>query len=548
MSTQTADATFAQAWTAIENEWQQWQREANTNVVVEVFDKDWEFVGFADLVIESDDELIVNDAGEAQVVLHADSLAGRWAIDDVDEAEDVHLRISQGVSEPWCGKAYEIEEEMHESGLEVVTIRALHDWQHAKKLSCYPNPWFNIGLQWPKSYFWYGPTATGVKQLLLVNLMRRYQNGWIALPDMFSQRSYQSLRVDQWAQVVSPLNVGVQFDPTQHAIFATRMGNFAETVQPMLEDAGLMLTATRWFPGDPQPFADWCVLTKPTIVWDVVDKSGVRGSTGTMWDGFIKYVRQIDSDGLTETTTAVPYETPAEYEQPNFWGTITDAPACVFYQKQRWSGVKGSGQVGVLTWKRTVHKALADTIVVGGKSPGWVNSSLKMIANALLGWIGMIFMNPGLALGVFDEQIEDVVLAFSTWTNHKRRSKMGRDAYNEYFDSSASNGFGISTVAALRSGLEATKAYTSYQFQLVNGLPYFVGRHFALGDRVSAEIGRTGKIYTDQIRSIRRLADASGTRFEVSLGVDREEKSPAARLGRMLESVKNVVQGIGVGS
>lgn len=546
--TAPALSRFDTARSQLDNEWLGWIHESTAPTRVEAFNKDWEYVGPVDLVISSDDELIVNDAGEATVVMHGDSMVGRWALDFVDEPEDVHLVVTQGHSEPWSGKAQTIRETIDEAGVETITIKALHDWQHAKKLHCYPNPWFNIGLQWPKSYLWYGPAATGVKQLMLVNLMRHYQNGWIALPDMFSQRSYQSLNIDQWAQVVSPLNVGILHDPTPHAIITTRMGNFAETVKPILEDAGLMLTATRWLPGDPQPFADWCVLSKPTIVWDVVDKSGVRGSTGTMWDGFIKFFTNIGGDGLTETTTAVPYDPPEEYDTPGFWGTVTDAPACVFYQRQRWTGVQGSGQVGIKKWSRTVHKALAHTIVVGGKSPGWVNSALKMIANAILGWIGMIFLNPGLALGVFDEQIENVVLAFAQHTFWGRKNKMGRDGYLEYFDSSATTGFTVSTVAALRAGREATKPYTSYEFEITNGLPYFLGRHMSLGDRVSCEAGRTGKLYTDQIRSIRRRGDVAGTEFSVSIGVDVEERTPAARVGRILESVKNVVQTIGVAS
>jgi len=38
---------------------------------------------------------------------------------------------------------------------------------------------------------------------------------------------------------------------------------------------------------------------------------------------------------------------------------------------------------------------------------------LKLLVNAALGYIGAIFGNPGLALGIFDSQVEDVVLA--TW-------------------------------------------------------------------------------------------------------------------------------------
>lgn len=538
---------FDAARAALDAEWNQWVREAQAPPDVEVFDQDW--VPIAPIIgtMSGAVEETVNDAGEGKVAMLGDHPAGRWMADEVEEGADVHLRVRQG-GNVWTGKAQTITEEMSASGLETVTWSGLHDYQHAKKVYCYPNPWSFAQLQWPKIYIWYGPAKTGLLQLLHVNLIRRYQAGFIPYPDNFSQASYARMDIDAWAQIVDPRGLGLHQDSSMHSIIVTRMGQFHEIAKPILEDAGLRLKATRWLPGDPQPFPDWAVLSMPTLIWSIEDMGGVRGPTGTLLDGFVALVRSIAEDGIEETVEAVPYDPPQEYREAGWWGTKVMAPTVVFYRQQRWTRIEGSGQVGVKSWKRTVHKALGSAILTGGKSPGWVNSGIKMLVNAALGWIGMIFLNPGLTLGVLDDQVEDVVLAFWRHRFGKRQDTMGRDAYGEVWETSGSTGFSLSTVAAIRAGRHATRPYTSYKLEIVNAAPYIVGRHFDLGSPVSAEVGRTGRLYTDHLRTKRIEFDAASVGTALSIGVDSEEKSPTARLGRVLESVKQITQNLAVQS
>lgn len=538
---------FDAARAALDAEWNQWVREAQAPPDVEVFDKDWAPIAPIAGARSGAVEDTVNDAGEGKVAILGDHPVGRWMADEVEEAADVHIRVRQG-GNVWTGKAQTITEEMDESGLETVTWSGLHDYQHAKKVYCYPNPWSFAQLQWPKIYIWYGPAKTGLLQLLHVNLIRRYQAGFIPFPDNFSRASYARMDVDGWAQMVDPRGLGLHQDTSMHAIIVTRMGQFHEIAKPILEDAGLRLVATRWLPGDPQPFPEWAVLSLPTLIWSIEDMGGVRGPTGSLLDGFVQLVRSIAEDGITETTEAVPYDPPQQYREVGWWGTKVAAPAVVFYRQQRWTRIEGSGQVGVKSWKRTVHKALGAAILTGGKSPGWVNTGIKTLVNAALGWIGMIFLNPGLTLGLLDDQVEDVVLAFWRHQFGDRAEAMGRDRYGEVWETSGSTGFSLSTVAAIRAGRHATRPYTSYQLEVVNAAPYIVGRHFDLGSPVSAEVGRTGRIYTDHLRTKRIEFDAARVGTSLSIGVDSEEKSPTARLGRVLESVKQITQNLAVQS
>lgn len=538
---------FAAAQSQLDAEWNGWVREAQMPPVVEVYDKDWSPITVLNGPVKGSVEDTVNDAGEGNIVMLGDNPVARWMADDVDEESDVHLRVTQGAN-VWTGKAQYIDEEMLDSGIELVTWIGLHDYQHAKKVYCYPNPWFPVQLQWPKIYIWYGPVDTGILQLLFINLIRRYESGFLPFPDMFGVNSYRRLRIDDWAQVVDPRGLGIGRDTSVHAIIVTRMGQFHEVVKPLLEDAGKRLVAKRWLPGDPQPFPEYQTLRLPTLIWSIEDVGGVRGQTGSLLGGFVALLKTIASDGVTETTQAVPYEPPIEYRETGRWGTKVASPAVVFYRQQRWTAIEGSGQVGVRKWKRRIHKALAHAILTGGKSPGWVNSGIKMLVNAALGWIGMIFMNPGLTLGILDDQVENVVLAFARWNFAGRGEKMGRDRYGEYWETSGSTGFSLSTIAAIRAGAHATRPYTSYELEIVNAAPYIVGLHFDLGDPVSAEIGRTGLLYTDQLRTKRIDFDAKSVGVALSIGVDSESKTASARLGRILESVKQVTQNLSVQS
>ena len=158
-----------------------------------------------------------------------------------------------------------------------------------------------------------------------------------------------------------------------------------------------------------------------------------------------------------------------------------------------------------------------------------------------------MFGNPGLALGIFDKAVEDVILAFQRVSNPIRQAMMGRDAYGEHWEPGGGTGLSPSTLKAIRIGMWNTRAYTSFKIKVINGMPYWVGRHFKLGDRVSAEIRRSRKLYVDQVNAIRyvfsRTQDPS---FDIAIGDDTAEEPPTSRLGRLLESGKSILQQLGV--
>ncbi|WP_032376015.1 Gp37-like protein [Rhodococcoides fascians] len=158
-----------------------------------------------------------------------------------------------------------------------------------------------------------------------------------------------------------------------------------------------------------------------------------------------------------------------------------------------------------------------------------------------------MFGNPGLALGIFDKQVEDVVMAFTRVSFPILQWKMGRDGYGEHWEQGGGSGFNLSTLATIRLGKWNTRPYTSFQISIINGMPYWLGKHFGLGSRIACEVGRSRRLYVDQVHAWRlRWSPTEDPNYSISVGNDEAEESPTSRLGRFIESMKSGLQIFGV--
>lgn len=508
-----------------------------------LWDKNWENPLPLFGVVSASFEERLNETGEGALIVQTTNKLYRNLVEELELYEDLHITADIS-GKRWSGKLASLTEVEKAGQIGHLELKFLHEYEHVKKIICYANPLLPPEFQYPKLYAFVGPSAFGAKTLLFLNLLRRFAPLWALPEDIFNPASwFENLNPDNWPIVIMPGSL--LFDTSMWSVISTRFGNAHDVLAPTLADAGLQLVVRRWLPGDPQPAPDHMHLTKPTLLVDVINKSGYRGLTGTAIDGLINYVVSVADDLINDVAEAVTATEVPDYLIGGWLGTAPQRP-WVAWRNARRTGLSGIGE-----WQATVHKALAGAIVTGGHSPDWVNTGLKLLANGILGYIGAIFGNPGLTLGILDSQVEDVVLAFHRVGNPIRFSQMGirGPAYGEYWESTGGTGFSLSALQAIRAGFDRTKAYRSYKVSVQNGMPYWVGRHFDVGDRVAAEVGRNGHWYIDHVYALKYVISRDqAAHWEISIGDDRAEDDPSSMLARHIAQVKSLVQAIGVSS
>lgn len=509
-----------------------------------LFDKNWKNPVRIMGEVKASFEEKLNDAGEGDLTLFGNHKIREWVIEELEDDEDIHIRVQMGGKE-WTGKAVSITNRGDERGFEYIEIKFVHEWQHLKKIVCYSNPLLPAELQAPKIWAYAGPSIYGIKTLMFLNLLRRFGPLWGLAEDLFNPQNWAAnLNPANWPIVVLP---GSFFgDTSMWQIITTRFGKLHDVIAPSLAMAGLQVIAKRWFPGMPQPAPNHFTLTETTLTLDVVDKSGYRGKNGNILDGLLHLVTEIADDLINQVVTQITgAPNPPEYSLSGYLGTNPERPFVT------WRNAKRTGRSGIGEWQWTVHKALAGAIVTGGHSPDWVNAGLKLIANAILGYIGAMFGNAGLGLGILDSVIEDVVLAFHRMANPIRQNRMGirGPGWGEEWEPTGGTGASLSALQAIQAGFDRTKAYRSYKVSVRNFAPWRVGEHFDLGDRTAVEVGKRGTYYIDHVYGLKvSWSRTEDPWYDISIGDDKKDIAPNAVLTRQVEGLKAILQSVSVAS
>jgi len=468
-------------------------------------------------------------------------------------AEDLHITIDFDPSKPtdwknrWGGKVETITDVETKGKPTVTTITAVSNRIHLRHILLAAMPVLPHAVQIPKMFLWGGPAVTACASATFVNLFRIYTlNGWWPLPrNLFAPET--------WLENLSPLNWPVQVMPVNPLLDQSRWITIgarwqdAETVlKPAMKDAGVVCHAYTWLPGDPAPYSHVFgealgELLKPTRACTILsfeDQSGVGGPTGTAIDGLVNLFAVTLDDLFTETLIAVDGDGDGQTDPfiRKLLGVAPKRPPFVY---------RDTGYGGVLGRTTVVHKSKAVTIVVGGRSPGWVNQAIAFGIRYGLSQIATAISNiPGAPAqltgsegldNLYQGQLDDTLLAFMPFVDPRRSAAVGPYARNEHFEQGS--GFTISSIMSARQGWWATRPYMSMKFDIDDTL-YRIGEDIALGSRVSAE--RKGIIYTDQIMAIKRTGDRNSSgRPVISFGDDSREEDPVAQGFAAIANVAN---------
>ncbi|ANO05229.1 Gp37-like protein [Mycobacteroides immunogenum] len=520
--------------------------------LVRLWDKEFRFIARVENLDKWDWEELATEDGEANITFSGK--ANDWLREiityQIGDDEDIHLTIDPDPDKPhdfrtrWGGKVMVIEDDEEAGKAAVTTLKCISNRRHLKGIYLAANPIFPMEVQLPKMFLWGGPTVTTCATAMFFNCIRLFTlNGFFPVPrNIFAPET--------WLQNLSPLNWPVQimpvaglFDQSRWCTIGSRWKDAHTVLSPVMKDAGVICRAYTWLPGDPAPYTmfgpELAEILKPTracVILSFEDKSGVTGPTGTMLDGAINLFAATLDDLITETL--IPIDADHDGEVDPFFRKlllVSPKPPPFVYRDIGFGNIRRR--------KLRIYKSRATDIIVGGKSPQWVNQAITFAIRYGISQLAQVIMGVE-AAGVegldnlYQGQLDDVFLAFMRYVNPLRSAKAGSYAFREYFKNPGGTAYVINAIQELAAGDFEMKAYRSMKFDVGDGQPYILGEDFWLGDRVSAEI--RGVVYTDQIMAIKGEGDrTTAGRPTVSFGDDSRDEDPVARGFRTIGNVAN---------
>ncbi|WP_228822295.1 phage tail protein [Nocardia farcinica] len=519
-------ATAAARFDALERADQRYG--ADQTVLVRYWDKYLQEVGEEHNYLTLEFTYVRNAAGGLKMTVPKKDMVNFDHVFKNPDGENATIPITVNTKAfRWDGYITKASVVRDEDGTETVDIEAIHCWNHIATTACWASPFAPILAQFPRHMILFGPVRTLCALYLATNLMRLQSSYW-TVPDKW-------LDAPDWAQVGSALwpiavvPVDTLRDTSRWGAASARFDMADQLLLPLLDGTGVMLTARFFLPGeDEQPAPQWYYLDRPTVVLETVDKSGVTGFGGTLLTGLVSFFEEFIND-----TTPVRYpnfnatsEYEAIYSDSGPLGTQRNFP-WVWYFENEYSGI-GRAEVAL-------HKPLATSVIVGGRSPGWVNAGIEIAMKNLLAWLGLLIGIPGLD-SLYQGQLDDVFLAWMAYENTERTRAAGPFAFREHVVTNSSKAFTLDGVMTGLRGLHQTRGYTSKRVTVEDAAPYLLGKDFTLGDQIGFVVG--DQIFTDYVTEMTFRDDReSGARWELAIGDGADEEDTLGKAWDRLTAV-----------
>lgn len=439
----------------------------------------------------------------------------------------------------WDGYVTKAAVVQDENGVQTVEIEAIHCWNHIATTAMWASPFAPIVAQFPRHDTKFGGVETLFLLYMVTNLIRlqagfwNIQAGWLDSPDWVQTGGL-------WPITVVPIDVLRDSSPFRAASARFDMGD--ELLVPLTEGTGVMYCAKFFLPGeDEQPAPDWYHLDVPTVVLWTENHSGVTGPTGTLIDGII-----IEAEEWINDTTPVRYpnysaqsEYESVYNETGELGSVRTHPwPC--YLEGEYSGI-GSAEIAL-------HKPIATRVIVGGRSPGWMNAGIEIVMKNALAWLGLLIGLPGLD-SLYQGQLDDVFLAFMYYEDAGRIQRAGPFAMREHVATNSAKAFNLDGVVTGLRALDKTKGYVSKRANIGDAGPYNIGKDWSLGHQLIFEVG-DGYLFSDYATEMTWTDDRDGGgRWSVAIGDGSDEEDSVVqgwgRLGAIDSALKSLFTDVG---
>lgn len=542
-----------------------------------------------------DFEFIENDTGTASLQLSLDHHMAKWVMNFRGREKRNVIVTFDKQGARWSGFMDHYRVVREESGDVYLDIVFKHDYEQAKHILCWANPFLRPELQFPKLWIVFGPAKWCLLLTLFVNILRLETSLWTLPDNPLDPTEWMplSFNISNWRNIVKPFPlIG---DNSNLTIVFSRFQSFHDVAKKALADAQLTVVCRRYLKAeDPHPFEDLrgelnigpledlltlIPIRHGCLVWDIVDNSGWGSETafgGSFLTGFIRAMVNIASDGMTEGVDVFTGDPtfPGEYYTPWFLGTSPQAPWIVF-EEGPYTGIKSS--------EFKYFEATDTSFVAGGESMPGVNEAISAAVNmggdfltslinsamAAFGAVGGAIDLPplgGMMDAVAKPLYENVFLAFQEYPTLRavgtplpipllESSTTGLGDFHLYegWVDQASKAFTLSAFLATRAKIYATRAHTAHTIRVSDAAPYYVGEkgygHFWLGSRVGTTVlgfPIPDTVFVERVSKINYAWGKDGSKgWELEIGY-RDPQDPVLKLFELIQYFNGAMGQLGI--
>ena len=545
--------------------------EARARPLIRLWDKDMSFIGVIGGEKSVDVHQLLHDTGTGSIVLRGSDWINKFLRTDVRANDDLNITIdpyphNRNWRWRWGGKVTAVRNVRTEAGLHELHFDVAENREHWKHLYFAATPWFAPEFQPLKAWVLPGNTRTIVSTTAFINLARIFWPPLGIIDNFVNPGAWVKPLSD--GRLWSPLNwpIQTQFvnpftDISRFSVIATRWSPAHDTCQGLLKDAGCNVRVYTWLTEDEDsPHPELAAIIgqdaarpgRNCLVMAVEDNSGYVGLTGTAVDGAVNLIATTVDDLISEIlyefvdADAIDPRTnqPVPPYIRDMLGITPILPSVVFRDSTTQSPIKTS--------EHAVFKSTAKSILVGGKSPGWVNqlqtfgikfglSQFQLTTTDGLGHSeGPAPQGSGLE-EVYQGQFDNMLLAFMRYSDPLREIAAGDMGYLEYFtQEGGGTAYTISSALTIRQGHWKTRPYQAFKVEIWNRRPYSIFYDFDLGTRCLFEID--GLLYTDQVSAVRMHYDESTAKtFDITIGTGGDMEDPLGQAVRTIQTMWNAV-------
>jgi hypothetical protein len=501
----------------------------------------------------------------------------------------------------WGGKVHQINLSRNNNGSQSAQITALSHREHAKHLLIGAMPFFPPEIQLPRMWVLPGPIRTILFATFFINLARLFLPGFNTITNIANPASWLNPLNFSGLENIDPLMWPIQVafvNPVKDQSRWTALGaawtSWHDSTTDMLKDCGCIMRAYTFLPDEDEDSpnleladiisgiegvgldllnifglqsADELVemlagkattaLTRPKrncVVFSLEDMSGQTGPTGTALDGLLNLIGVTTDDLFTTILVNADTGQTLDGEQvidvinpvtPIAEALLGVAPAA---PKAIWRGTQFDR---TMSKTHGLNKAPTKTMMTGGRSAAIVNQAQTFAIKYGLSQIqitntaGFIANTGPAPIGsgldsLYQGQLDNVLLAWERLTDPERAIWTGDLAYQELFDKGSQTAYTLASIISLRQANWSSRAFYSFQAEVVSGFPWVLDVDVRLGERAGWEFDNV--IYVDQVTAIRRHWDRhSPVLCNLSVGDDKDRADPIARSMRAINALYGTV-------